>query len=119
MNSIALRSTAFNQEEFDYTSRQPDNVHQKETFLKTLIRKGHYKCKLFLQELARSGYKDEVDICLTERMLIVLYTIIQSNFPHGHKILCLVPVLRNSQTLRDTRGIERVPSFSDVGYKVF
>jgi len=76
MNSIALRSNAFNHEEFDYTSRQPDNVHQKETFLKTLIRKGHNSCELFLQELARSGYDEEVNICLSERMLIVLYTII-------------------------------------------
>ena len=79
MNSIALQSSAFNQEEFDYTSRQPDNVHQKETLLKKLIRKGHHSCELFLQELARSGYEEEVNICLFERTLIVLYTIIQSN----------------------------------------
>jgi hypothetical protein len=78
MNSIALQSSAFNQEEFDYTSRQPDNVHQKETLLKKLIRKGHHSCELFLQELARSGY-EEVNLCLSERTLIVLYTIIQSN----------------------------------------
>jgi hypothetical protein len=79
MNSIALQSSAFNQEEFDYTSRQPDNVHQKDTLLKKLIRKGHHSCELFLQELARSGYEEEVNICLFERTLIVLYTIIQSN----------------------------------------
>jgi hypothetical protein len=79
MNSIALQSSAFNQEEFDYTSRQPDNVHQKDTLLKKLIRKGHHSCELFLQELARSGYEEEVNICLFERKLIVLYTIIQSN----------------------------------------
>jgi hypothetical protein len=79
MNSIALQSSAFNQEEFDYTSRQPDNVHQKDTLLKKLIRKGHHSCELLLQELARSGYEDEVNICLSERTLIVLYTIIQSN----------------------------------------
>jgi hypothetical protein len=79
MNSIALQSSAFNQEEFDYTSRQPDNVHQKDTLLKKLIRKGHHSCELFLQELARSGYEEEVNICLSERTLIVLYTIIQSN----------------------------------------
>ena len=79
MNSIALQSSAFKQEEFDYTSRQPDNVHQKDTLLKKLIRKGHHSCELFLQELARSGYEEEVNICLSERTLIVLYTIIQSN----------------------------------------
>ena len=79
MNSIVLQSSAFNQEEFDYTSRQPDNVHQKDTLLKKLIRKGHHSCELFLQELARSGYEEEVNICLSERTLIVLYTIIQSN----------------------------------------
>jgi hypothetical protein len=79
MSSIALQSSAFNQEEFDYTSRQPDNVHQKETLLKKLIRKGHHSCELFLQELARSGYEEEVNKCLSERTLIVLYTIIQSN----------------------------------------
>ena len=67
MNSIALRSSAFNQEEFDYTFRQPDNVHQKETLLKKLIRKGHDSCQLFLQQLARSGYEEE-EICLSERM---------------------------------------------------
>ena len=79
MSSLALQSSAFNQEEFDYTSRQPDNVHQKDTLLKKLIRKGHDSCQLFLQELARSGYEEEVNICLSERTLIVLYTIIQSN----------------------------------------
>jgi len=55
MNSIALSSSAFNQEEFDYTSRQPDTVHQKETLLKKLIRKGHNSCELFLQELAKKA----------------------------------------------------------------
>ena len=79
MNSIALRSNAIDQTQFANTSRQPDNVHQQENFLKTLIRKGHDICYQFLQELARSGFEEEVDICLSERMLIVLYTIIQSN----------------------------------------
>jgi hypothetical protein len=60
------------QKEFDHTSRQPDNVHQKETLLKKLIRKGHHSCELFLQELARSGYEEEVNICLSERTLIVV-----------------------------------------------
>ena len=78
MSSIALQSSAFNQEEFDYTSRQPDNVHQRDTLLKKLIRKGHHSCELFLQELARNGY-EEANTCLSERTLIVLYTIIQSN----------------------------------------
>ena len=79
MSSIALQSSALNQEEFDCTSGQPDNVHQKETLLKKLIRKGHHSCELFLQGLARSGYEEEVNKCLSERTLIVLYTIIQSN----------------------------------------
>ena len=79
MSSIALQSSAFNQEEFDCTSGPPDNEHQKETLLKKLIRKGHHSCELFLQELARSGYEEEVNKCLSERTLIVLYTIIQSN----------------------------------------
>jgi hypothetical protein len=55
MSTIALQSSAFNQKEFDYTPRQPDNVHQKETLLKKLIRKGHDSCERFIQELARSS----------------------------------------------------------------
>jgi len=33
-------------------------------------------------------------------------------------ITTLVLVLQNSQTLKKTQGIERVPSFSDQGYTV-
>ena len=71
MSSIAHESGAFNQNEFNYTLRQPDNIHQKETLLTKLIRKGHDSCKLFLDELARKGYEKEVDKCLSDSTLIL------------------------------------------------
>ena len=73
MNSIALQSGAISHE--DYIRGQSYSAYNKETLLKNMIRKGHHSCELFLQELADDGYQKEVDICLSERTLIVLYTI--------------------------------------------